>query len=188
MSARSPSLPLDRICSLLSQFYKFGTIDQSSIKEFDSWEDRNYYFEDKTGDKFVLKIMREMPSTSVDLVRGLAEVMLYLHEKRIPCSWPIKALDGKPVVVLKENELIPTMRCEANDYLLPSHECVTKEQQYCVMALTFVEGNLADECPMTSELLHNIGHCFASMDKELQVCHVVDTTAACNYHTRCNYL
>ncbi|XP_011403617.1 PREDICTED: hydroxylysine kinase-like [Amphimedon queenslandica] len=168
MSARSPPLPFDRICNLLSQFYKFGTIDQSSIKEFDSWEDRNYYFEDKT-DKYVLKIMREMPSTSVDLVRGLAEVMLYLHERRIPCSWPIKALDGKPVVVLKENELINSTRCETNNYLPPSHECrVTKEQQYCVMVLTFIEGNLADECPMTSELLFNIGSCFASMDKELQ--------------------
>ena len=165
--SRSPQLPRDRICNLLSQFYKFGTIDQSSIEEFDSWEDRNYYFEDKSGDKFVLKIMREMPSTSAELVRGLAEVMLYLHQRGLPCSWPIKALDGKPVVILKENELI-SMRCEANTYLSPSHG--SKQQQYCVMVLTFIEGSLADECPMTNELLFNIGRCFASMDKELQVC------------------
>ena len=165
---RTPQLSIEVICRLLSRFYHFQSIDGSTVKEFDSWEDRNYYFESgRSGDKFVLKIIREvLPSTSVELVQGLAEVMLFLNRHGHSCSCPVKGVDGRAVLVFEEEELFPpcsSLKCEV------APNGVSKQQRYCAMVLTYIEGDMADQCSVTSKLLFNIGYFFASMNKELQV-------------------
>ena len=172
---RTPQLSIEVICRLLSRFYHFQSIDGSTVKEFDSWEDRNYYFESGgSGDKFVLKIIREvLPSTRVELVQGLAEVMLFLNRHGHSCSCPVKGVDGRAVLVFEEEELFPpcsSLKCE----VAPSNKTTlllgdTKQQRYCAMVLTYIEGDMADQCSVTSKLLFNIGYFFASMNKELQV-------------------
>lgn len=120
------SFPPDSVTHLLDQFYHFKEVNSSSIKELNSWGDRNYYFEgllavddvtavhsasDKelfrtSNNEFILKVFNWDDSSNVELIQGIGEMMKYLYVCGYNCSFPVRAVNNHSVLVLDEDVVL----------------------------------------------------------------------------------
>ena len=121
--------PSDSITYLLGQFYRFIEVNTSSIKELDSWGDRNYYFQglltvdnvdditavhsasDKepfrtSNNEFILKVFNWDDSSNVEFIQGIGEMMKFLYVCGYNCSFPVRAVSNHSVLVLDEDVII----------------------------------------------------------------------------------
>ena len=94
---RPPSLVVPRLLrSFVLEAFPFHSIDASSVRELDSYEDRNYYFRGNvlrggTGTtEYVLKILNSRDSREEAVVDGLSRMVMHLKSKGYNCPYPIK--------------------------------------------------------------------------------------------------
>lgn len=118
--------PSDSVTYLLSEFYRFKEVNSSSIKELNSWGDRNYYFQglltvenvddvtvvhsasDKepfltSNNEFILKVFNWDDSSNVEFIQGIGEMMKFLYVCGYNCSFPVRAVSNHSVLVLDED-------------------------------------------------------------------------------------
>ena len=148
--------------------------DLSKVKEFVSYEDRNFYFKgvlpnqknkqgNSTEDEFVLKILNHVDSENISYVNAQNALLLYLKEHGFVCPIPMRSLSDKL-----------TMECELSSYGLSVSEENANIQKLprrisAVRLLSYVPGKLLKDVRCTNDLLFNLGRYIAKMNKVLKV-------------------
>ena len=176
-----PYVDQKRAVTLASSFFGLRVSDSSQVKEFVSYDDRNFYLRgtlpnlpnhankrrrncgpQTNEDEFVLKILNHVDSENISYVNAQNEIMLHLSAHGFVCPVPAKSLSG-------EYTLEWELKSESNG----GKENV-KEKEFCVRVyavrlLSFVPGKLLKDVPCTPGLLFNLGRYVAKMNKALQV-------------------
>ena len=93
---RPPAIVVPRLLqTFVLGAFPFHSIDASSVRELDSYEDRNYYFRGNgfgggTGaGEYVLKILNWRDSREEAVVEGLSRMVLQLKSKGKNCPYPV---------------------------------------------------------------------------------------------------
>lgn len=153
--------------------------DSSLIREFVSYDDRNFYLKGTllkhcskddnldqqlvTEGQFVLKILNYVDSENIPYVNAQNEMMLHLKARGFVCPVPVRSLKGEY-----------TEQCKLESYKCRDDEGKPEEKGLpvrvnAVRLLSFVPGKLLKEVPCTTDLLYNLGCYIAEMNKALQV-------------------
>lgn len=174
---RPPCLDSTTICSLLKRLYPFKSVDKSSVKQLQGYEDRNFYFRgltdlahdgsvtstsDSAIEEFILKVSHI--TNSSELLEGVNEVMDHLHHKGFRCSHAIRNHSGKKIALLSENQLV------RGDPNARTGRCV----KYPIRVLVYVPGETLEAVSLTPKLAFGIGELAGSINKALLVtygCH-----------------
>ena len=173
--ARPPVLSHLAISRLVLGYFPFKEINTSSIEEFVSYYDRNYFFRGEPLDnslrnEYVLKLINF--NDPPEIVDGFSEITKHLHKKGYKCPYPISvARPGSEydnMVVLNYDQLVALEKDEVKhgDIDVAKNSAMNK---YCVRVLVFVPGKLLAHVPQTPALLFKVGQYVGSLDKDLQV-------------------
>ena len=168
-----PVVDKDEAIRLACTLYGLKLSDICHVKEFESYDDRNFYLKGtlphhvdfahdrlrQNGDEFVLKILNHVDSRDIVYVQGQNEALLFLKEMGFNCPAPIKALNGEYAVTCA----IKCGNAETSD------GNKQLERIHVVRLLSFVPGKLLVDVPYKAELLFSLGCYTAKMDKVLQV-------------------
>ena len=153
-------------------FYGLCISDISQVKEFVSYDDRNFYMKgtlpnqsnsSDEGEEFVLKILNHVDSENISFVNAQNEVMLHLKEHGFICPVPIMALNGDYAIQYK------TSYSETSGAEDKAKGERTPVRTYAVRLLRFVPGMLLRDVRCTSYLLFSLGCYIAKMNKALKV-------------------
>ncbi|PFX33702.1 hydroxylysine kinase-like [Stylophora pistillata] len=166
-----PAVEKDEAIHLACSLYGLKLSDPSLIKEFDSYDDRNFYLKGTLPPKdhaherfrqneaeFVLKILNHVDSQDISSVQGQNEALLFLKENGFKSPAPIKALNGEYAVTC-EIKCGNAEKGEENKQL---------ERVHVVRLLSFVPGKLIRDVPCTAEVFFSLGRYTAKMNKVLQ--------------------
>ena len=184
-SMRPPVISRLAVSRLILSHFPFKHVKASSIEEFVSYDDRNYFFRgerldhevgsrDSPSSEYVLKVVNS--SDTPELVAGLSGVTKYLHEKGYRCPYPIARPGGEDMTVLSKEQLVAF---EENSTREDKDPCEmmnvvqsSVSERFCVRVLVFVPGDLLVNVPQSPDLLYKVGNYLGSLDKELQVQHL----------------
>ena len=175
-----PSVDTAGAVRLASSLYGLNISDPSLVREFVSYDDRNFYMKGtlphvhhvhgndgegllrKSEDEFVLKILNHVDSENISSVQGQNEALLFLKEMGFACPVPSRALNGEY-----------TIKCSLNPVEVGNTRKDEEDEQsdrvFAVRLLSFVPGKLLRDVPCTAEVLFSLGRYTAKMNKALQV-------------------
>lgn len=161
-----PVVDIQKAIGLACSLYGLSISDPSSVKEFVSYDDRNFYLKGtlqnhenglQTGEsEFILKILNHVDSENISFVNAQNEVMLFLKKQGFTCQVPLKALNGEFAAIC----------CLTSDNASEGNH---KARVNAVRLLSFVPGKLFKYVPCTPELLFNLGCYVAKMNRTLEV-------------------
>jgi len=144
-SAGKPRLTQDDAVGLARQLFGFGEV--AEVKEFVSYDDRNFYLKTDApartdwgnATEFILKINNAVDSEKEAEILAQNSMMLHLHAWGIRCPVPLKDVAGRYVAsaVLKDLD--------------------GSAQRHSVRLLTFLPGSVWDKVPQPPETLRAIG-------------------------------
>jgi len=172
-----PCVDKKRAVRLGSLLFGLRISDSSHVKEFVSYDDRNFYLRGALPDhsnkhdsggpqekesEFVLKILNHADSENISYVNAQNEIMLHLNKHGFACPVPAKSLDGEY-----------TVECELKSSETEGDKGKADEQEtplrvYAVRLLSFVPGKLVKDVQCTPDLLFDLGRYVAKMNKALQ--------------------
>ena len=177
-AGRPPDLTPRAVANLVCKLFPFKTVDESSVNQFDSYDDRNFYFcgnldretlEDEScnSSEFVFKLSNPLLA-SYEVTEGLNEIMCRINKKGFKCPWPLKGRRGNAIEKVPKSELVESQ----------AGEVVCREEQiFCARVVVFVPGELMDKVDikyLTPELLYNVGNYVGRMNAAMQVNCVVN--------------
>ena len=164
---RPPELEGSIVTKLVLAVFPFKEVEESSVKQLPSYEDRNYYLTGVTEDygrdgnrlerEFVLKISNSLKD--IEIKMGLNAVMSHLHQQGFECPQPLSSRNGKGVEILSKKQLL------AGDPGANEGE----GPKFCVQLLTFIPGKTMEGIPFTPRLAYEAGRYVGSVDAVLQV-------------------
>ena len=150
------------------------------MKQFPSYDDRNYYFQGTLGDAFVLnskgvqqneivekEFVLKINSTAFipcEVIKGLNCIMNHLKGKGVQCPYPLTSRDGRQLEIYSESQLLKN---EGN------HETSDKEREFGIRVLVFLPGEMLDTIDrvhITPRLMYETGKYIGNLDAALQVC------------------
>ena len=190
MSLQPPFIPPQSLATFVKEYFPLQSVDVESIKQFDGYDDRNYYF---AGDlnaeisssndhkQFVIKFVNSRDSRNTKVLEGLSKLAQYLHGKNFKCPYPIPSADGceSGIVVLKKSDLLPYTLADSGKAEVDNTRSTlsngfcggngTIDHQFCVRVTVFVDGELFGHGEQPPQLLHELGCYVAKMNKELMV-------------------
>lgn len=194
MSIRAPYIPPELLGCLLKDHFPMQSVDVDSIKEFDGYADRNYYFRGELKDsniqatttpasntalcckEFVVKFVNSKDSLNTSILEGIGELSEFLYNRSFDCPYPI-AGTSKDVVVLKHSHLMSYLRRDKSmilkDESAGANTSGGEEAQYCIRLSLFVKGDIFGHGEHPSSLLYELGSYVGRMNKELKVCNVM---------------
>ena len=172
-----PCVDKERAVKLASSLYGLNVHEPSRVKEFVSYDDRNFYMKgalpsfSNQGNaglttregEYVLKILNHVDSENISVVNAQNEVMLHLKEHGFACPIPVRSLSGEYTIQC-ELETSETKR-RKEDFI----EQEPPSRVYAVRLLTFVPGILLKHVCCSRDLLFSLGCYIAKMNKALQV-------------------
>ena len=107
-AGRPPQLPLKAITAVICRYFNFKEVFPDSIKEFPSYEDRNYYFRGESlnakGCEYVLKLSNPL-CVNLDVAIGLNSVMKHLSSCGFLTPYPQLSKSGSDTIQLTGAEL-----------------------------------------------------------------------------------
>ena len=171
-AGRPPDLTPHAVADLVCKLFPFTTVEESSVTQFDSYDDRNFYFCGtldhealKDGgcnsSEFVFKLSNPLLA-SYEVTEGLNEIMCCINQKGFNCPCPLKGR-GKEIEKVPESELVEVQ----------AREVVGREERvFCARVVVFLPGELMDKVEikyLTPELLYNIGNYVGRMNAAMQV-------------------
>lgn len=173
---RAPAVSSRGLVSLLQKYFPFDNVQESSVVQLDGYDDRNYKFSGQlkrddvpntpmaaAGNWFVAKFLNSRDSKDVNVVDGLVDVAKFVYTKAgIKCPYPIPSLTGYEVVRISHNDLLAYT--SSTDSLQQADDAY-----YCLRVFVFIEGKVLGYDNHSPELLHELGKCMATVDKELMV-------------------
>ena len=174
-AGRPPFLSNHDVITLLTNYFNFKKVYESSIKSFPSYRDRTYYFQGEQSDEivngYILKLNNPL-STPVEVIDGVNKVMKHLHSRGLLSPCPLVSSTGKDYIKLACDEL--TSETGNIDTI--------NKQKYTVCVLSFIPGQVFDHVEkkfLTDTLLHEIGESLGKMDKELMVRNHIQLLRTC---------
>lgn len=163
-----PVVDTQKAIGLACSLYGLSISDPTLVKEFVSYDDRNFYMKGTLPDhenelqtsecEFVLKILNHVDSGNISFVNAQNEVMLYLKKQGFTCQVPLRALNNEFAAIC----------CLTSD---AASEGNHKARVNALRLLSFVPGKLFKDVPCTPGLLFNLGCYVAKMNKALQGFH-----------------
>jgi hypothetical protein len=183
-AGRPPSLSSAAVAKLVKEYFYFRHVDELSVKQLPSYDDRNFYFrgtmtpdlEPATGisssilseGEYILKLNNPL-IVSYDVLKGINDLLNHLHAKNFnKCNQPLASREGGDLLKITKDKLL-----EYGGNLEPmetgdkSGECT-----FFLRALTFIPGECFDKVDkhfLTPRLLYDVGHCVGSAEAILQV-------------------
>lgn len=162
-----PTVDTQRAIQLARTLYGLKISDPVFVKEFVSYDDRNFYMKgtlpDHDGeglqnseDEFVLKILNHVDSENISSVNVQNEVLIYLKEQGFTCPVPARALNGEYTNY--------TCCLKSSD---AGH--VENDKVNAVRLLSYVPGKVLKDVPCTPQLLFSLGRYVGEMNNVLQV-------------------
>ena len=107
-SGRPPQLPLKAITAIICRYFDFEEVYADSIKEFPSYDDRNYYFRGESlnakGCEYVLKLSNPL-NINLDEAIGLNSIMKHLSSCGFLTPYPQLSKSGSDAIQLTGAEL-----------------------------------------------------------------------------------
>ena len=142
-------------------YFPFATVDEKSIREMDSYDDRNFYIEgvldDKSGRKrkqFTLKVTNRKESEDTEMLVAQNDFMLHLRAGGFAVPEPVQARNGEYIVLHSV-----------------AHHKKDEELKYAVRLLTYLTGQLLVEVTQTPSLFFELGKTIGKMSIHLNVRH-----------------
>ena len=157
--------------------YGLRVSNSEFIKEFDSYNDRNFYMKgilpliqtennvDQVGEEFVLKILNHVDSANTGFVQAQNSVMMYLNEHGFSCSVPLRALSGEHTVLYNCKKV--AKGC-INGKTFAQEEGFSARIN-AIRLLKFIRGNKLSSVSCSPNLLFNLGCYVAKLDRALKV-------------------
>lgn len=172
---KRPIVDKDEATELASLLFGLRVSDQLQVREFDSYDDRNYYMkgtltyrpanENTDGallqaneDEFVLKILNHLDSENLMNVNAQNEMMRYLNARGFNCPVPIQSLKGPYTLLYKSKSSREKMGDKEVSY-----------REHAVRLLSFVPGKLIKHVSCTTDLLFDLGRYVSKIHTALQV-------------------
>ncbi len=199
MSFQPPYIPPEDLAMFITRHFPLQSVKVQSVKQFDGYDDRNYYFVGDlkkdiartiNGDykQFVIKFVNSRDSKNIEVLEGLSKLAQFLHEKDFDCPYPIPTVTSDSgIVVLKLSDLLPysttTTEKPRTNSVVSRTNGISIDCQFCVRVTVFVEGELFGHDVRSSDLLHELGCYVGRMNKELTVSN--SNTCVHEYH---NYI
>ncbi|XP_029179294.2 hydroxylysine kinase-like [Acropora millepora] len=174
---KRPIVDKDEATELASLLFGLRVSDQLQVREFDSYDDRNYYMrgtlthrpanENTDGallqaneDEFVLKILNNLDSENLPYVNAQNEMMLYLNARGFNCPVPMQSLKGPYTLLYKSKSSEEKMGNKEVSY-----------REHAVRLLSFVPGRLIKDVSCTTDLLFDLGTYVSKIHIALQGFH-----------------
>ena len=172
---RRPIIDKEEATELASLLFGLRVSDQLQVREFDSYDDRNYYMKgtltyrpanenidgallQENEDEFVLKILNNLDSENLLYVNAQNEMMLYLNARGFNCPVPMQSLKGPHTLLYKSKSSEEKMRNKEISY-----------REHAVRLLSFVPGKLIKCVSCTTDLLFDLGRYVSKIHTALQV-------------------
>ena len=195
LESKRPYLNKNHAITLAKNLFHLNNVDRdSSIKELDSYDDRNFYMKGKLGksqkvpEEFVFKVLNFAYSENVVLVDGYTAVMLFLKKEGFQCPCPLKtAVNGRHYVMCKFPWKSSSFDMNGKSQCQSRHENNTQDltdgiiiysgeeydrERECVCAvwlLEFIQGKGLHEIPCSSQVLNQCGAYLAKLHVSLKV-------------------
>ena len=185
---RPPSPSSAAVVKLAKEYFCFQDVDEYSVKQLPSYDDRNFYFRGSMapelatniGSKpsgeteYVLKLNNPLLA-SYDVLKSINALLNHLHAKGFTkCNRPLANREGADLLRITREKLLE-YGCHMEtlgDMEESSVELL--EHTFFLRILTYIPGECfdnVDKCYLTPQLLYNVGHCIGSADSILQVSH-----------------
>ena len=185
-AGRPPSLSNVAVAKLVKDFFPFKNVDELSVKQFRTYDDRSFYFRGtlslqasvtstaethlKAADYFekdyVLKLGNPL-SASYEVLKGTNALLNHLHANGCTrCIRPLVGRAGADVLVIVREKL----REYDSTLVLPEK---IAEPNIHLRVVTFIPGECFDKVAkhyLTPRLLYDLGHCMGSANSIMQVC------------------
>lgn len=187
LESKRPYVSTDHATKLAKTIFNLNNIE--SVKEFESYDDRNFYMRGRLDDEkensprgdqecqeFVFKVLNFSYSENTDLVEAYTAVMLFLKNEGFRCPYPVKAADNGshygmctiPCEDSEEKDLV-TERDENSIFKGKANE--KQEGEICaVWLLEYIRGKGIHELPCSAQVLNQCGGYLAKLHISLQVC------------------
>ena len=182
-AGRPPSLSSAAIAKLVKEYFYFHDVDERSVKQLPSYDDRNFYFRGcattpepassitsrsiLSDREYILKLNNPL-IVSYDVLSGINDLLNHLHAKSFTkCNQPLASRGGDLLKITKEELLEYEGHLEPVETGDKSGECT-----YFLRVLTFIPGECFDKVDkhcLTPRLLYDVGHCIGSAEAILQV-------------------
>lgn len=160
----------ESVAVLVRRVFPFLRVYESSVKQLQGYDDRNFYFRGvhesttresgdcEAGDEYILKVSD--PSTTCECADGQNCLMKFLKGRGFNCPCPVESRSGRETEVLSESELLggePPLR-------------VTRKPKFCTRVLSYVRGEVVGGgMELSPELGYSMGEYVGRMDAALQV-------------------
>jgi hypothetical protein len=180
-AGRPPSLSSAAVAKLVKEYFYFRHVDEQSVKQLPSYDDRNFYFRGTmtpelepatsvsssifSDGEYILKLNNPL-IVSYDVLKGINDLLNHLHAKNFTkCNQPLASREGGDLLKITKNKLLEYEgSMETGD---KSGECA-----FFLRVLTFIPGECFDKVDkhfLTPRLLYDVGHCVGSAEAILQV-------------------
>ena len=153
---KPPLLQASELSEILETLYPLSDMDHSSVKELNSYDDRNYYFRaslEQAGasseelQEYVLKLSNSYKR--LEVLEGTNSVLRHTKSKNLNCPWPIPGRDGREVQFIDHSSL--AANCTSK----------TSSKKWQVLVLVFVPGQVMDSLhhsEVNATLLYSVGN------------------------------
>ena len=182
-AGRPPSLSSAAVAKLVKEYFYFQHIDEQSVKQLPSYDDRNFYFRGTVAPgtaanisssmslgEYVLKLNNPLLA-SYDVLKGINDLLNHLHLKGFTkCNQPLAGREGGDLLKITKDKLL-----EYESHLEPTENVDQSSKYTCTFflrVLTFIPGECFDKVDkhcLTPRLLYDVGHCIGSAEAILQV-------------------
>lgn len=160
-----PLVNLKMAVNLAKKIFNLRVPATLSIKELDSYEDRNFYIRgtlphDEQEREYALKVCKYGESERGGVLDEISNVMFHLHNNGISCSIPQPTVRGK-LYEMKQFATTPSAK--------QSHET---RPEYCgctVRLLSYVPGEMIRALPCSLNMFYQVGRFAAKVDTVLEV-------------------
>jgi len=149
-----PEVTTEDVHHLVHKFYNLEVV---SVKELNSYDDRNFFItvkddsvlpnpSDRCQHGYLLKILNSLDSKAGALIEAQNQMMLFLNQRGILCSKPVRNVEQK---------------------LMALTELRDGENKNIVRLLTYIPGDILVSVEYTPNLLYQIGEMVAKADLAL---------------------
>ena len=192
-AGRPPAICSEAVVKLVKEFFWFEAVDQLSVKEFPSYDDRNFYFrgtletvthaadpvdgmeaansvtphaQTKLEGEYVLKLNNPL-FASYEVLLGINSLLNHLHANGYTqCIRPLVSRAGADVLEITKEKL--------KDYESSNSDLTEKvtESKFFMRVVTFIPGecfDTVDKHHLTPRLLYDVGNCVGSACAILEV-------------------
>lgn len=139
-----PILDIDEAKNLAEILYSINVVN---IVQLNGFDDKNYRVFCADKNEYVLKIMNNLDSKKINFIEAQTEMMLFLKNNNVVCSYPIKNNKG---------DFFSTEKLKSGNHV--------------VRLLKFLPGKLLCEMAMEQKNFYEIGKYTANLDLILEVC------------------